>query len=204
VRRVEIRKEKADGDRLHAFFLELAHGLADLGLVERVQHLALGRHQPLRHRLAVAALDQRPILPGDVLHDRVMLRPLVAADVKDVAVAAGGDQAGDGALMLEHGVGGDGGAVEHRVDGVARDLVLVAQRHQAGDDAARGIVGRGRDLVHRRLARLGVGIDQVGKGPADIDADQPHSRLPCQLCQRSFVSKVCKSRANGSTILAAL
>ncbi len=174
VRRVEIGEQEADGDRLHAGVLQLAHGLADAFLVERLQHLAARRHQPLGHRLAMAALDQRPVLPRDVLHDRVVLRPLVAADMQDVAVAAGGDHAGDGAVVLEDGVGGDGGAMEHHVDRLARDAVLVAQRHQPLHDAARGIVGRGRDLVDGGRAGIRVGIDQIGESPAHIDADQPH------------------------------
>ena len=171
---IEVGEQKADGDGFDAGFLQFAHGLAHTLLVERLQLLATGRHQPLRHRLAVAALDQRPVLPGDVLHDRVMLRSLVAADVEDVAIAAGRDHAGDGAVVLEDGVGGDGGAVEHSIDGFARDSVLVAERHQALDDAARRVVRRGRDLVHDGPAGLGIGIDQVREGAAYIDADQPH------------------------------
>jgi len=36
-----------------------------------------------------------------------VLRPLVAADMQDVAIALGRDQAALGAVMLEHGVGCD-------------------------------------------------------------------------------------------------
>src|SRR3979490_1983495 len=81
----------------------------------------------------------RPAVPRDVLHDRVVLRPLVAADMQDVAIATGGDHAGDGAVVLEDGIGGDGGAVEHHVDRLARDAVLVAKRHQPLHDAARRV-----------------------------------------------------------------
>ena len=175
VRGIEVGEQEADGDRLHARLLQLAHRLAHARFVERLQHLALGRHQPLLHRLAMAALDQRPVLPGDVLHDRVVLRPLVAADMQDVAIAAGRDHAGDGAVVLEDGVGGDGGAVEHHVDGLARDPVLVAKRHQARDHAARRIVRGCGHLVDSRLAGLGVGIDQVREGAAHVDADQSHT-----------------------------
>ena len=169
-----------------ARFLELAHRLADAFLVERLQHLAARRHQPLRHRLAMPALDQRPALPRDVLHDRVVLRPLVAADMQDIAIAAGGDHAGDGAVVLEDGIGGDGGAVEHHVDRLARDAVLVAERHQPLHDAARGVVGRGRDLVHGGRAGIRVGIDQVGESAAHIDPDQPHPL-------RSLLSPECRA-----------
>ena len=192
-----------------AGLLQLAHRLAHAFLVERLQHLAPRRHQPLRHRLAMAALDQRPVLPGDVLHDRVVLRPLVAADMQDVAIAAGRDHAGDGAVVLEDGVGGDGGAVEHRVDRLARNAVLVAKRHQAGDDAARGIVrGRGH-LVDGRLAGLGVGIDQVRESAADVDADQPHtlhslkSVARCQQDPRQVDSSLLGPPSTGGMSLSA-
>ena len=188
VRGIEVGEQEADGDRLHARLFQLAHRLAHAGFVERLQHLALGRHQPLLHRLAMAALDQRPVLPGDVLHDRVVLRPLVAADMQDVAIAAGRDHAGDGAVVLEDGVGGDGGAVEHHVDGLARNPVLVAKRHQARDHAARRIVRGCGHLVDSRLAGLGVGIDQVREGAAHVDADQSHTlhsqRFRCPVGQQ--------------------
>ena len=187
MRGIEVGEQEADGDCLHALFLELAHGLANARFVERFEFLAPGRHQPLLHGLAEAPLDQRAVLPGNVLHDRVVLRPLVPADMQDVAVAAGGDQAGDRAVMLEDGVGRDGGAMEHHVDRLARNSVLVAEGGKAGDDAARGIVGRGRDLVHAGLAGLGVGKDQVGEGAAHIDADHPHARLPISLFSSPFI-----------------
>ncbi len=204
VRRVEIGEQEADGDGLHARFLELAHGLAHAFLVERLQHLALGRHQPLRHRLAMAALDQRPVLPGDVLHDRVVLRPLVAADVQDIAIAAGRDHAGHGAVVLEDGVGGDGGAVEHHVDRLARDVVLVAQRHQPLHDAARGVVGRRRDLVHGRAAGIRVGIDQIRERPAHIDADQPHPPRSLDLPPPTQLADVAPSYGDGGVMASRL
>src|SRR5207248_6473417 len=130
-------------------------------------------HQPLLYRLAMPPFDQRAVLPGYVLHDRVVLRPLVASDMQDVAIATGGDHAGNRSVMLEDGVGGDGGAVEHHVDGLTRDCTLVAKRREAGDNAARGVVWRGGNLVHAGLTRVGVSIDQVGESPANIHADQP-------------------------------
>src|SRR5205807_5243982 len=83
---------------------------------------------------------------------------------------------------------GDGGAMEHHVDGLARDIVLVAKRSQPGDHAARGIVGGRRYLVDAGLARVGVSIDQVGESPANIHADQPHSLLPTLVCAAPFAN----------------
>jgi hypothetical protein len=45
-------------------------------------------------------------------------------------------------------------------------------------------VGRGGNLVHGRLACLGVGIDEIGEGAADINADQPHDSF-----LRTFTAK---------------
>ena len=67
-------------------------------------------------RQAMTAADQRPILPRNLLADRIMLRPLVAADVDDIAIAGSGDHAGHRPVMLQHGVGADRRAVQHMVD----------------------------------------------------------------------------------------
>ena len=87
VRRVEIGEQEAHGDRFHALVAQLARRAAHLVLVERHEHLARGRNDPLGDDLAMTTLDERPRLPRDVLHDRVVLRPLVAADVDDVTKA---------------------------------------------------------------------------------------------------------------------
>ena len=134
--RIEIGEEEADGDRVDPGFLQFAYGLTNTCLVERLEDLALGRSQPFANRLAMPSFHQRAVLPGDVLHDGVMLRPLVTADMQDVAIAAGRDHAGDGTVVFEDGVGGDGGAVEHDVDRLAWNAVLVAERFEALNDTA--------------------------------------------------------------------
>ena len=48
-----------------------------------------------------------------------MLRALMAADMDDIAVPRGRNHAGDGAAMLEDGVGGDCRAVQHMIDRIA-------------------------------------------------------------------------------------
>ena len=174
VRRVDVGEEEADGDRLHPLVAKRAGGLAHALFVERLQHRALRRHPPLLHGQPVAAAHERARLPRDVLHDGVVLRPLVAADVDDVAVAGGRDHAGLGAVVLQHRVGRDRGAVEDVGDGVRRRAAPLAERGDARRRALRRIVRRGGHLVNRALARLAVGDDEIGKGAADIDADQFH------------------------------
>ena len=122
VLRVEVGEEEADRDRLDARLFQRAGGGANLGFVQRLQHVPGRWRDPFRDDLAVAALDERPGLPGNVLHDRVVLRPLVAADVNDVAEALCRQHSGLGAAVLEHRVRGDGRSVEDGVDVGRRDL----------------------------------------------------------------------------------
>ena len=89
--------------------------------------LAVRRRDPLGHGQAVAAAHERRRLPGDVLHHRVRLRPLMASDVDDVAHALGGDHSGQRAAVLEHRVGGHGGAVEQTVELARGHAGAVAQ-----------------------------------------------------------------------------
>ena len=52
--------------------------------------------------MAVAPLNERPALPGDSLHQRVVLGPLMAADMQDVTVTARGDEPRHGAAMFQN------------------------------------------------------------------------------------------------------
>ena len=64
-----------------------AHALAHLVLVERDQHVAVRDGDALLDRQPVAALDERPRLPGQLLLEREVERLLVPGDVEDVAEA---------------------------------------------------------------------------------------------------------------------
>ena len=171
MRGVDVGEEEADGDRLHALLAERAGGLAHALFVQRLQHGTLRRNPPLPHGEAVAATHERTRLPRDVLHDRVILRPLVAADVDDVAVAGRGDHASLGAVVLKHRVGRDRGAMEDVGDCVRCRAAPLAERGDARRGALRRIVRRGGHLVNRALARLAIADDEIGKSAADIDAD---------------------------------
>jgi hypothetical protein len=177
MRRVQVGEQEADGDGLDARLLQLARGAADRVLVQRFQNLAPGRDQPLGDGLAVPAAHQGPILPGDLLHDRVVLRPLMAPDMQDVAVSRRGDQPRFHALVLQDGVGGDRGPVHQLIDARRIHADAATQFDRALDDAVGRIVRRRRRLVDHRLTPLGIGVDQVGERPADIDANQFHAIL---------------------------
>ena len=71
--RIEIGKQKADGDRFDARSRQFARARAHLVFRERDAHLAVRRHQPLGRYLAESAPDQRAMLPGNLLHDRIVL-----------------------------------------------------------------------------------------------------------------------------------
>src|SRR5580704_17998562 len=90
-----------------------ARRLAHRSLVERSQYLAARWRQALGDREAMPALDQRPILPGKFLPDRIMLRTLVASDVDDIAIAGSRNHASDRPVIFQHGIGADRRAVQH-------------------------------------------------------------------------------------------
>ena len=101
VRRVQVGEEEADCDGLDAFIAR-ARGLPRAPrLVERLEHFATRRRDPFRSRQPVAALHERTRLPRDVLHERVVLRTLVATDVEHVPEPARRDHAGSRTVVLE-------------------------------------------------------------------------------------------------------
>nr|WP_228430456.1 hypothetical protein [Baekduia soli] len=184
VARVQEGEQEADADRLHAPVLELEDRLDRARLVERDRDLARG-HDALGDRLAVLALHQRPALVGDVLHEREVVRPLVAADVDDVAEALRRQHPGAPAVVLEERVGGDRGAVEDQVDVRGRDAGDVADLVRALDGAARRIIVRRRQLVDDD-ALLEAPEDDVGVRSAHVDAEADHA-APCVSCRWSGV-----------------
>ena len=93
---------------------------------------------------------------------------------QQVAEAPGGDETGAGAAAGQHGVGGDGGAVDDGVHpgqeipefgpAVPRGLLQRVEYPQAG------VRRRGRRLADARPAFL-IADQQVGEGAAHVDAD---------------------------------
>ena len=112
---VEEREEEAHGDSVDLRLLQLADLRADLTVVERNLHRAVGENT-LVDGQAIAATCDRVGLPRQVLPQREVHRLLVARDVQDVAITLGRDHADVGAVVLDHDVGGDSRAVEHLVE----------------------------------------------------------------------------------------
>ena len=172
---VEIGEEEADSNGLDSFCLQLLDGAAHFSFVEREQYLPGGGDQAFCHDLPVASADQRPVLPGDVLHDRVILGSLVTGNVQDVAETAGRQHAGHGSVMLQQGIGGRRGAVEQVIDAARLGSDLLTQCCHAIDNASGRVIDRGGNLVDRHLLGNGVEVHQVSEGASDIDANQPHA-----------------------------
>ena len=161
---IDVGVQQAHRDRLAAERVDLADRRVDGGLVERLEHLAARQHA-LADFQGQVAVDQRlrPVEEEIEGFDAVG-----AADGVDVAETGGGQQRGAGALALQHGVDGDGRAMQDFVD----DGGLAVGELDAGGDAA------GRVRRNRRCFRghdLAVDIaDQVGERASDIHADNVH------------------------------
>ncbi len=176
VLRIGVSVQEAHGHRFDAQRREGRDQLAHLILVERRQHRALGV-DALGDFEGQLARNQR-LRPVKEQVER--LDPVAASDRIDVAKAARRDQGGAGALTFQHGVDRDRRSVQH----------LGKRRYAAvGDRQARGHAACGVGRHRRRLRRDDAPVDaadEVGKGPADIDADDVHEPLriePARICR---------------------
>ena len=166
VRRVDVGVQEADGDRRDPVPAETPDGLAQAGLVERHEHLAVEGH-PLGHLPDPRAGDQR----GGLLDEEIVeLVALLPADDQDVAEAPGRQEGDVPALSLDDDVRAERGPV-HGLDEVG------PAEPRAGDQLAEPLHARPGRVVRRREALAGeeapvVGLErEVGEGPADVEAD---------------------------------
>src|SRR6185312_10025136 len=95
-------------------------------------------------------------------------------DMDDVAKSFVGEHAGARAFVLQHRIGGGGGAVQQVVDLGRCDAIIAADFGDALENAARRVVGRGGDLVNGDPVGAKIAIHDVGKRAADIDTDGLH------------------------------
>ena len=142
---------------------------ADVGVPERQDDLAR-RTDALGHLEAVLARHQRLGMIGLQVVD---LGPGLAADLEQVLEALGGDERDLAAAPLDQRVGRDRRAV-----GEKREAASGRKRAQPFQDRARGIVGRGGDLVRARLAGRVVHQEEVGEGAADVHSQRRAHPLP--------------------------
>jgi hypothetical protein len=139
-------------------------------LVERHHDVAL-EVEPLGHAVAPPARTDRR---GGGSAGSQMSLLVAAADLDLVAVPVAGDEPGDRAGHLDHGVVGGGGAVGDRVG--ALQQAFERKGHAIGDVGGcrpapprTGVARRGRMLLDGEPAV--VHEHHVGEGPPDVDAD---------------------------------
>jgi hypothetical protein len=112
--------------------------------------------------------------------------------IEDVAVAAGDDDGGAGAVALEGRVGRNRRAVPE-----ADDPALVdAEAVESGNDALGLVVGCARGPEDAQLARRAVVEDDIGERAADVDADPVHEppRFRPRPGGPSLVQQQCSTR----------
>ncbi len=179
VARVDEREQVGDRQRLHVLLVDQhPHRGPDLVLVQRHHHRS-GGVDPLGDADPPAARGQEHRRLG-VEEQVVHLRPVLPPDLQDVLEAGGGQEAEPGALLLQDGVGGDGGAVDEAGDLRGR---LPAHLEESLDAAPHPLdeVGRRRGHLGEVHGLLALEADHVGERPADVDADAQHGRSPVGL-----------------------
>src|SRR5205814_8955433 len=82
-----------------------------------------------------------------------------------------------GAIIGQHGVGSDGGAVEDMVDPRDIERDLHCQIEQPLDHTARWIVRRGWYFMNVAAPRRRIGQDNIGKRSADVDTHEDHCHV---------------------------
>jgi hypothetical protein len=173
VRRVQEGKEVADGDGLDPVAPpQTGDGLHQLGLIEGDEHGAV-RVDPLADAdPETAGGEERGRLA--VREEVVHLTPLLASDLEDVLEPLRHEQSHCRALLLQDGVGRDGGAVGEPLD-IGR----------AGPGDPEDAVDARENPIHeppRRRGHLGekelppvLEADDVGEGSTHVDTDPDHA-----------------------------
>ena len=169
VLRIEEREKKAHGHALGSARLHVGDGAGHVGIVERPDHLAR-RSDALGDLEAVLARHQRLGMVGLQIVD---LGSRLAADLQQVLEAGRSDERNLASAPLDQRVGCNRGAV-----GEEGQATLGGERTQALQNCARGIVGRGGDLVRARLAGRLVHQKEVGESAADVDPERRAHRRP--------------------------
>src|SRR5829696_442456 len=171
VLRVEEAEQEADCHPFDAGVAQLLGGAPHRRLIERRLHGAVRTGDPFAGGEAVSARNDGVALPGHVLRVGEVERPLLAADVHEVAEPLGGQHADPGTGPLDHDVRRDGGAVDHHRDVGRRPPGPGADLQHAADDGDVRVVRRAGDLVRELIARALVPQHQVGEGAADVHPD---------------------------------
>ena len=163
---VAVRMQEGDGDRLDPLFHERAGLGLDVVARDGDRDPAVVTHA-LAHLPHQAARNQDVGPVGEEVVGLIQAEP---AQLQDVAKPRGGEQPASRAIVLEQGVHRERGAVREVLDVGRLYAVAGAALLEAGDDGALGTRG-GRRLQRIDGAALPVHDEEVGEGPADVDAD---------------------------------
>ena len=165
---VGVGVEEADGERLDGGRVDqIAHRLAYLPEIQRLDHRAVGR-DAFTDLPAAAARDER-IGPSQPEVEQVVA--LLEAHVEEVPEPFGHQHPRRRPAPLDDRVGDEGGAVGDRVDLGHRDVLAGEQGGRALDHRDRGVGWRGEPLVDRDPAATLVEQGEVGKRSSDVHAE---------------------------------
>ena len=167
MRGVAIGMQERDGDGADACFGYLARNPGDGLLVERRFLAAVPAPPPLDPVAPVTGHQHRL---GRRLQ-RVGLAADMPADLQHIGKAPVGDQRAFRQLALQHGIGGDGRAMQDEPDLPRLEAEAFFCFGYAGEQPLGGIRRRGRGLERMDFAGLGIQHHQVREGAPDIDAD---------------------------------
>ena len=169
VRRLGIRMDQTNADRVDAGLAEKARRGAHAVFVERAQLFA----QEVQPAADLADVTQR--------HDAVGLHPEIriavalghrlARDLENVPEPFGDDQPETRDLALQQRIGRDRRAVRQHGEIVDARAPFAENRVNAAHQSHRRIRRRRRHLGHPHRARLVVHADDIGKRAAGVDAD---------------------------------
>ena len=165
-------------------FSSLSLSAARPVLVERRHHLAVGAHALLDLE-AQRPLDQRHVL---LEIEIVGVGPVDAADLIDVAEALGRHQRGLGAGALQHGVDGDGRAVQEQAGRAAYSLPAFSTPLA---DAVDQTIRRRQRLAEGQPAGLVVEYRDVGEGAADVGREADVGAVAGAGLLRTAISTDC-------------
>ena len=156
--------QKANSDGTHTTGHQLAYHLFDLFIARGLDDAARSIH-PLMHLGTQGTRDHRI---GAGCGEVVQVVAQLARNLDHIAKAGGGDEAGAGALALDHQVGDRRGGTGHHLAQLRqRDAVLLQHALQTGADGTDHII-----MVAQHLGGMNAPVTaqqhQIGEGATDV------------------------------------
>jgi hypothetical protein len=166
MRRIDIRIQQTYGYRFNPFSGQAGDDCLELCVVQGNNHLSSGIDTFGEFKAQVPLNQIRGFVPVPVVH----FGHPHASKLQDVAKSTRRNQGSSCTDALKYGIGGHGGRVQHLTNGPATAITPRKQDRQSLGNRAAVVIYRGGYFSDRNLAVVRDG-DDVGKGPANIDAD---------------------------------